>query len=163
MKTRQPHITKEQVQAYYACAVLWMIRLAALLLRWVNPRESRILKRIVRRQEGFIGHVLFLTAILRIRHVPMRQRRLRPGPGFRRVHGHIHLLIKSARIAKRRASIRARILRLLDVMANLERFIAHFIKRLRKRISLQRIIAAAPAAIALIIAAPRKIALADSS
>jgi len=163
MKIRQPHITKDQVQAYYACAVLWMIRLAAFVLRWTNLRESRTLKRIVRRQERFIGHVLFLTAALRIGHAPRRQRRLRPGPGFRRVYGHIHLLIKSARIGKRRAGIRARVLHLLDVLANPERVIAHFIMRLRRRICLQRLIATAPAAVALVTGAPCDIAIADSS
>lgn len=163
MNLRQPLITKEKLQAFRARAVFWALRLAAFLLRWIDPPESRALRRIVHREERFLGHVLFLTAVLRLRYVPRPQQRLSAPRGFRRTSGHIHLVIKSARIAKRDASIRARILNLLDVLANSERAIAHFTKRLRHGLCRLRLIATVPAAIALIAGDTGEVALADSS
>jgi len=163
MKLTQHHITQKQLQAYYACALLWLVRLVDLLLRWTNPRPSRALKRIVQRQEHFIGYVLLLTAMRRSRHRRTPQLRVAAHSGFRRTLGGVRLLMKSAKIAKPHASIRARVLQLLDVLADPERYIAHFIKRLRHGVRIVRLVAAAPIADAIQSAPPRAVVCADSS
>jgi len=163
MKLTQHPITQKQLQAYYACALLWLVRLVDLLLRWTNPRANRTLKRIVQRQEHFIGYVLLLTAMRRSRHKPTRQLRVAAHSGFRRTRGGVRLLMKSAKIARPHASIRARVLNLLDVLADPERIIAYFIKRLRRGVHVTRLVAAAPLADALTASPPRAVACADSS
>ncbi|MBC7770147.1 MAG: hypothetical protein H7124_15290 [Phycisphaerales bacterium] len=163
MNLIQPHTTKKQCQAFYAQALLWLVRLLALVMRWAKLRESRTLKRIVQRRERFIGHVLFLTAVTRLRPRQYVKRKPAHGRGFRRTHGHIHLLIKSARIGLRGANMRERALHLLEVLANPEPYIAHFMKRLRKGLKLCGLILCAPAAIALPRAPAFPIAAADSS
>jgi len=159
-----PHpITQQQLQAFYACATLWLVRLADLLLRWPYPRASRTLKRIVQRQEHFIGYVLLLTAMRRSRHRPTSQLRVAAHSGFRRTRGGVRLLMKSAKISRPHASIRARILNVFDVLANPERIIAYFIKRLRRGVHVTRLVAAAPLADTLSASPPRAVACADSS
>ncbi|MBC7770531.1 MAG: hypothetical protein H7124_17250 [Phycisphaerales bacterium] len=163
MKLTPPPITQEKLQAYTVCAALWLVRLAAFLARWTHPRATRALKRYVRSKERFVSQVLFLTAIARIRHRPTVQLRTGCKPGFRVTCGHVRLLIKSARLARTQAPMRERILHLIAALAAPERYIRHFIKRLRKGVRVVRMKACAPPADALAASPAYAVACADSS
>ncbi|MCL4713271.1 MAG: hypothetical protein KJZ75_08120 [Hyphomonadaceae bacterium] len=162
MTFTRPHTPKDDLQALYACAVLWLCRLAAAIARLGAPRRSRTLKRIVRRRERLAEFYIFLLALNRVRPRP-RRTRVRAGPGFRRVEADMRLMVKGARIRLRNASLRARVLRLIDVLMNPEPYIARFAARLRRGLTRFRLIAAAPAAVALVSAPALAPAAADSS
>ncbi|GIK48888.1 MAG: hypothetical protein BroJett013_15850 [Alphaproteobacteria bacterium] len=168
MNPHRPRTTQKELQAFAACAFLCLLRLVGFLARWTDPRARRALKRYLQRKERFVATVLLLTAIVRIRHRPTLQPRVACKPGFRRTRGRLKLLIKSARLARRQAPVRQRILHLLDAFAHPERYIRHFIKRLRRGVRIVGIVAAAPPAAAppaAAIAAPpaRVVLCADSS
>ena len=162
MKLTRPPTPTDELQAFYACAVLWLCWLGAVIARLGAPRRSRTLKRFVRRRERLAEFYVFLLALNRVRP-RARRTRLRAGPGFRRVEGDMRLMMKGARIRLRGAGLGARVRRLIDVLANPEPYIARFAAKLRRGLTRFRLIAAAPAAVALVSAPAPAPAAADSS
>lgn len=84
-------------------------------------------------------------------------------PGFRRTRGDPRLFWKSARIAKRNATPIDRVRRLLEALADGERYIAHFMKRLARGLCFGRLVACAPPAVAPVAGALPPTSFADSS
>ena len=161
-----PPLTKDLVVAFMASATLWLVRLMALLFSPRAVHRQRRFTRLVQFAERWIECVLFVAAAQRLgaltgpRRIAMR---LADRPGFRLTQGDNRLLWKSARIRLRNASLIARVGRLLEALANPARYIAHYAKRLANGLCFRRLIARAPAAIALPIAPPHAPAFADSS
>lgn len=146
MQTAQPHITEERIAAYSAAAFSCLMWLLSVIFALGAPRRSRRLKRFLTRCERRVEMILFLMAHRRAGPV-RRPRTLRPGsvpPGFRRAQPTPRLIFRAARIRARGQSLRQRALRLLEVMAAPERFVARFLKRILKGLCLRRFVAAAP-------------------
>lgn len=72
-------------------------------------------------------------------------------------------MLKSARLARKNAPLQARILNLLDALAEPERYIRHFMKRLRKGVRLNHIVISAPQTDALAASPLYAVPCADSS
>jgi hypothetical protein len=166
MKQLLPPLTQDLIDAFIASAGLWLARLMALLF---NPRAAnrkRMLMRLVQFGERWVECVLFVMAAQRLgawgrpRRINMR---ICERPGFRIAVGDNRLLWKSARIRLRNATLIARVERLFEALANPARYVAHYMKRLARGLCFRRLIACAPAAVALISAEAPAVAFADSS
>lgn len=140
-----PHrITQKELLTFSVHAFLCVARLMVFLTGWTGARVPRALKRYVRSRERLLAQIFFLTALSRLRlHTP-RRRYTACAPGFRRTLGHIRLLIKSARLGRKNAPLQARITHLLDALVEPERYIRHFMKRLRRGLRLNHTIICAP-------------------
>jgi hypothetical protein len=169
MKQNQalPPLTKHLVDAFIASATLWLIRLLGLLF---NPRaqyKARRFTRLVQFAERWVEHILFIAAAERLGTILGRRRtptqRIARRPGFRIAVGKNRLLWKSARLKLRGRDLIARIARLIEALTHPERYIAHYMKRLTRGLCFRRLIACAPAAIALVIFGASDAPIADSS
>ena len=166
MKHNLPPLTKDLIDAFIASAGLWLARLMVLLFSPRAANHGRKLHRLVQFAERWVEHILFvmaghrLGALTRPRRINMR---LAERPGFRLATGDNRLLWKSARLRLRNASLIARVERLLAALANPERYVAHYAKRLARGLCFRRLIACAPAAVAFTSADARAVAFADTS
>lgn len=159
-----PHrITQKELLTFSVHAFLCVARLMVFLMGWTKTRVPRALKRYLHSRERFLAQLFFLTALSRLRLRPGRRGHRSCGPGFRRTHGHIRLLLKSARLARKNAPLQTRILNLLDALAEPERYIRHFMKRLRKGLRLNHIVISAPQTDALAASPLYAVPCADSS
>jgi hypothetical protein len=156
--------TKDRIEAFAASAVVWLVRHLDLLLAPDAAQRRRLLHRLVLRLERTVECIIFLKAAARSVPPARRSRPPRSTPsGFRRTRGGARLLWKSARIRARKATMIARVTRLLQVLADGERYVVHFMKRLARGLCFGRLVACNPSAIALIAGAPSPARLADSS
>jgi len=162
MKLIRPHTPDDRLQAFYARAVLWLCWLASVIVALGAPRRSRRLIRLVRYFEREVECIAFLTAVNRAGR-DRRSYAKRAPHGFRRVRGTMRLFFKGAGVRLRGASLRARVLRLIEVLRDLEPYIARFVAKLRQGLRLFHLIATAPAAVAVLSAPTPAIAAADSS
>jgi hypothetical protein len=137
------------VDAFAASALLWLAWLAAVCLKLGAPQRSRTLRRHVCALERAVEAIVLLMATLRLRPPPQRRRHPRSAPaGFHRrpFKRNCRLLMKHARICDRRLSLLQRVERLIEALADPERFIARFIARLRRGLIGSRLLIVAPAA-----------------
>jgi hypothetical protein len=79
------------------------------------------------------------------------------------VECRLALFFKRAGVRARRQNALTRVLRLFDVLAKPERFIAYFLKRLCKGLRMSALVASAPPAHALACGAPTRVTFTDSS
>lgn len=143
-------ITKGDLKRFMAFAVLFVCRLAGFVFSVGHPRGRRRLRRYIRRGERLVAHLLFLAAVSELGARRRPNIRIRFAPrGFRVSCGAPHLLVKSARIRLPGGSIRARVLRLVDALANPARHVAHFKRLLRKGLRIAALTPVAPPAQAL--------------
>jgi hypothetical protein len=167
MKHALPPLTKDLIEALAASAVAWLGRLLGVLLSPHAASHRRKLHRLVQTGERWVEEILFIMAGFRLRVLERKRRRVHARvfacPGFRVSRGSHILLLKSARIRLRGASLVQRVERLFAVLADPERAVAHYMRRLARGLCLRRLVAAAPAAVALAHEPPHAIAFADSS
>ena len=167
MKHAHSPLTQDLIQALAASALAWLGRLLSVLLSPRAANHRRRLNRLVQTGERWVEEVLFIMAGFRLKVLARRRRRIHSHvwdrPGFRVSRGGHALLLKSARIRLRGASLAQRVERLFAVLANPERAIAHYMARLARGLCMRRLVAAAPAAAALSEDAPLPTAFADSS
>jgi hypothetical protein len=168
MKHALPPLTKDLTEAVAASAWHWLVRLLVVLFSPRAERRRRRLVRLVQFAERGVEHILFLMAGYRLGSLDPRRRwrinaRVIARPGFRIARGDNRLLWKSARIRLRGDNLIARVARLIEALANPERYVAHYIKRLARGLCFRRLVACAPPAAAVLSAAPNAVAFADSS
>jgi hypothetical protein len=166
MQTNQPPpLTRQRIDAFHASALRWLGRLMRLILTLGTPGRGQRLRRFLTRIELEVECILFCEALLRYGPPPQRRRHPRPPPiGFRRTRHHrLALFFKRAGVRARKQHALARVLRLFDVLAQPERFIAYFLKRLCKGLRMSALVASAPPAYALALGALARVAFADSS
>jgi hypothetical protein len=165
MKNALPFPSKHEIEAFAASAALWLMWLMSVVAALGAPRRSRRLHRFVQMCERGVESIILLTAMQRFGLLPRRRNTIpNVRPGFRRQRGAMRLFRKSARIrARGRATLYARIARLIEVMANPERYIAHFLRRLTRGLPGFRPLAAHPPAVACATLASPRAAFADSS
>ncbi|MGQ0531238.1 MAG: hypothetical protein ACT4OF_00930 [Caulobacteraceae bacterium] len=161
MTQAQPIITASRVEAYLVSALGLLGWLLGFILRIGASGRSARLEHLLSCAEHGVERILFLKAVLRYGPPPQRRNRHRSAPaGFRRVaRRRRQLFYKNANIRARKAGPLRRVLALMDALANPERAIAYFLKRLCNGLCLSRLIAAAPpgdalARDALVAAAP---------
>ena len=162
-----PPLTQHIVDAFFASATLWLMRLLGVLL---NPRAEtrrRRLVRFVQMAERWVEHVLFVAAAHRIGVVFGKRRftaqRIDRCPGFRIRVGTNRLLWKSARIKLKSRDLIARISRLLESLTHPKAYVAHFMKRLAHGLCFRRLVAFAPQAQPVIILGAVDAPIADTS
>jgi hypothetical protein len=166
MQTNQPPpLTRQRLDAFHASALRWLGWLTRLILALGTPGRGKRLRRFLTRIELEVECILFCEALLRYGPPPRRRRHPRLAlAGFRRTqHRRLALFFKRAGVRARGQSALPRVLRLFDVLARPERFIAYFLKRLCKGLRMSALVAAAPPAWALAAGAPARVAFADSS
>ena len=152
MQTNQPPpLTRQRIDAFHASALRWLGWLLRLILALGTPGRGKRLRRFLTRIELEVECILLCEALLRYGPPPQRRRHPRPAPtGFRRTqHRRLALFYKRAGVRARGQNALARVLRLFDVLAKPERFIAYFLKRLCKGLRLSALVASAPPADAL--------------
>jgi hypothetical protein len=165
MKQPQPGLPKPETDAFLASGIAWLGWFLAIILKLGAPRRSRTLRRWIEKLERFVEHVIFLMAVQRLAPLPRPYRQAPPRhipAGFRRATRSWRFVFKLARIRARRKSWPQRVERLISALANPERYIARFLKRLRTP-RLFSLVAAAPPAHACARLATCEPALADSS
>jgi hypothetical protein len=166
MQTNQPPpLTRQRLDAFHASALRWLGWLLRLILALGTPGRGKRLRRFLARLELEVECILFCEALLRYGPPPRRKRHPRPAPtGFRRMRHHrLALFFKRAGVRARKQHALNRVLRLFDVLAKPERFIAYFLERLCKGLRISTLVATAPPAWALACGAPARVAFADSS
>jgi hypothetical protein len=165
MQTQLPPLTRQRLDAFHASALRWLAWLTRAILALGSPGRGKRLKGLLTRVELVVECILFCEALLRYGPPPQRRRHPRPAPaGFRRTqHRRLALFYKRAGVRARGQGALARVLRLIDVLARPERFIAYFFERLCKGLRTSALVAAAPPAWALREGAPAHVAFADSS
>lgn len=165
MKPSQPLISPDKIAAFVAAFLPWLAWLTRIALLLVAPRRSKLLKRFVRRCERSAEHLVFLMAVQRMGSPPP-QRTRRPGAttrGFMRSTPNLRRFFRNGRLRLRVGSLTQRLTRITEIMAAPERFIARFMRAMRRGIGRSRlIITAPPAECARTLAAPA-ILTADSS
>jgi hypothetical protein len=142
------------------------VRLLGMVARLAAPRRNSRLHRLVAVGERAVESILFLRAVQRFGPPPRRARRPHAGPpGFRRqFNARKPLFFRNAGVRARKAGLVARIACLLAALANPERHIAYFYKRLLRGLHGARLIATAPPAGARTRQEPaRLVPIADSS
>jgi hypothetical protein len=167
MKHALSPLTQDLIEALAASAVLWLGRLLGVLFSPRAANHRRKLHRLVQTGERWVEHILFIMAGHRLRVLARKRRRAAyrviARPGFRVSRGDCRLLWKCARIRLRNASLAQRVGRLLAALASPERYVRRYMKRLACGLRFRRLIACAPAAVALGDDASCAIAFADSS
>ena len=166
MKQALPPLTQDLIDAFIASAGLWLARLMAILFSPRAAHRKRRLTRLVQFAERWVEHILFVMAGYRLGALALPRRitmRLADRPGFRLTTGDNRLLWKSARLRLRNASLIQRVARLIEVLANPERYVAHYMKRLARGLCFRRLVVCAPAAVAFASADASAVAYADSS
>jgi hypothetical protein len=168
MKHALPPLTKDLVDAFLASAWLWLGRLLAVLISPRAESRKRRLRRLVQVAERAVEQTLCVVAGYRLGSLDPKRRRIAKWrifqrPGFRIAKGDNRLLWKSARIRLRSRSLIARVQHLLEALANPERYVAHYMKRLAHGLCFRRLTVCAPPAAALVSAPARAPAPADSS
>ena len=124
----------------------WLFQVA---LRLGPLSRSRSLARFLRRCERCVEGLCFLMAFRRSCKKLQRPRIASVRKGFRIVRSNGRLFFKSARIRARRATLSERILRLMEVLADPERYVAHFLKRILRGLRPTHLVSCAPPAFAL--------------
>jgi hypothetical protein len=166
MQTNQPPpLTRQRIDAFHASALRWLGWLMRLILTLGTPGRGKRIRRFLTRIELEVECILFCEALLRYGPPPRRKRHPRPAPtGYRRTRHHrLALFFKRAGVRARGQNALARVLRLFEVLAKPERFVAYFLKRLAKGLRISALVAACPSAEALALGASAPAAFADSS
>ena len=166
MKHRLPPLTADLIEAFTASALLWLGWLMGVILRIGPVRRSRRLRRFVEVCEREVESILFLKAVHRFGPPPPARRVPRAAPpGFRRTAGggRMRLFFRNSGVCARKASLSQRIAHLAAALANPERFVAYFFKRLLRGLRGPRLVPVAPPASALGLDAPQSLSFADSS
>ena len=149
-----PPLTQDLVDAFFASATLWLVRLMGVLFNPRADQRKRRLTRLVQFAERWVEHILFIAAGQRLGVVLGQRRfiaqRIFRSPGVRIATGSNRLLWKSARIKLRGRDLIARVSRLLEALAHPEAYVAHYMKRLAHGLCFRRLIAFAPQAQAVI-------------
>lgn len=126
----KPHITKQEADAFVAPCFGLIAWLMGLIARFGASWRSKRLRAAVAMAEHFVERIVFLWAAAEaIGAAPPHARGRWPKrapPGFRRRKRCVALLFRSARIARRRASLPARLARLAAVLAAPCRYVARF-------------------------------------
>ncbi|MCL4714208.1 MAG: hypothetical protein KJZ75_04830 [Hyphomonadaceae bacterium] len=160
----QPAMTRDRIDALAAAIWACVRRLIWLALFYPLAGRKRAMRRQVRRFEYLVECLLVLRADRLVRPPPGRPRHRFAPTGFRRVQSSGRLLMRLARIRLRRGSLLARLVRLVRVLRAPERYIARFVRRMRRGVCVTHLVPVAPPARRFTIrAAPALPALADSS
>lgn len=146
----EPLISEQRIAHLSAGVFAWIGWLFSVVLRIGVFSRSRGLLRLVRRAERSVEGLVFLMAVRRA-PPPVRRRRLpqTQRPGFRRVRGSVRLLLKSARLRAKGESLGMRVMRLCEVLADPELYVAHFLKRILRGLRGFSLVATAPPASAM--------------
>jgi len=165
MQQRPPPLTNDLIEAFAASAVAWLVRLLGVVLDPNAERRRRRLIAFVRRVEHRVECIIFLKALHAFGPRPRQRRIPRPAPtGFRCKRRRLRLFCKVARIrAHRTAGFAARIGQLLSALAHPARYVARFMKHLRRGLRGSGLVPSAPPASALRCAPASAAACADSS
>jgi hypothetical protein len=151
MTQAQPIITASRVEAYVASALRLLGWLLSRIMVFSWRGRGACLKRVLSRVELAVECTLFLKAVARFGPPPQRKRHPRSTPpGFRRSAPSGAYFFKSARIRVRKASALDRVTALIEALANPERAVRYFFKRICKGLRLSRLVAVAPPADALV-------------
>jgi hypothetical protein len=165
MQTVRPLITAQRLEAYTASALRGLTWLLGVVFTIGSHARGRRVRSLITLAERVVESILFLEAVLRYGPPPRRRGYPRPTPtGFRRCANYrLALLFKRAGVRARRASALTRVLRLFEVLARPERYIAFFLKRVLRGLRPGALAPAAPPAFACADLAARDAAFADSS
>jgi hypothetical protein len=166
MKTHQPPITSQQIDAFAASALDWLGWILGAVLRLGCAGRSRRLKRFVESLERAVEAIIFLKAAARLtaRRRPRRPVRLNAPSGFRAMlFRRRRLLFKHARICDRRVDLYQRVLRAIAALARPELYVSRFVARLRRGLCGSILIPSAPPARAILSAPPPRVAITDTS
>lgn len=138
----------------------WLFQVA---LRLGPLARRRRLARFVRRCERSVEGLCFLIAFRRSGSQLQRWRIVSVRKGFRIVRGNGRLFFKSARIRARGVTLSERMLRLMQVLSEPERYVAHFLKRIVRGLRPTHLVSSAPPAFAISSALQRQPSPADTS
>lgn len=165
MQTNLPPLTRQSIDAFAASALRWLGWLLRVIIALGTSWRSEGLHLALARMEREVESILLCEAMLHHGPPPLRRRHPRPAPrGFGRTRNHRHaLFFKRAGVRARGRNALARVLRLFDVLARPQAFIAYFLKRLIKGLRGAALIVAAPTAWALCDGVRPREAFADSS
>jgi hypothetical protein len=147
----EPLISEQRLAHLSAGVFAWIGWLFSVVLRIGILSRSRGLLRLVRRAERSVEGLVFLMAVRRA-PPPLRRRRRLPQtqrPGFRRAHGSVRLLLKSARLRAKGAGLGMRVMRLCEVLADPEVYVSHFLKRILRGLRGTSFVATTPPAFAI--------------
>lgn len=164
MKPDIPPLTSQRLEAFHASALRLLARLLMAMLAGGWRGRSRRVRAAVSWFEVLVERILFLHAVRRAGPPPQRSKAPKFARcGFRRKRRSLRLFFKSSGVRLRRGGVLARVLRLFDVMARPERFIAYFLERLLNGLRTSGLVACAPPAAMLAGDPPRAAARADTS
>lgn len=158
MTQAQPIITTARVEAYFASALRLLGWLLGAILRLAPAGRSARLRSVLSRAERAVECILFLKAVARYGPPPQRRRHPRfAASGFRRIEARRLRLFFRVRV--RKASPLARVIALIEALAQPERAVAYFFKSICKGLHLARLAPVASPARTLAGAAPGASAL----
>ncbi len=156
MNRAEPIITTARAEAYSASLLRVLAWLLTLILRLAPIGRSARLRDWLSRAERTAESVLFLKAAAL--HGPPPRRKLHPrsaAPGFRRVEARrLRLFFRGAGVRARKASPLARVIALIEALANPQRAVVYFLKQIARGLHFGRLIPLAPPAYALAAGAP---------
>ncbi|MBL8547104.1 MAG: hypothetical protein JNL81_11620 [Hyphomonadaceae bacterium] len=147
---------------FRASAFAWAGWLLELVLRFGPFSRSRRMRRFVFHLERRVEAFCFVLAWHCVQ--PGRAQSVAPArPGFRLVRSSIRLFLKGGGVRAKGADIGMRVRRLLDVLADPDRCVARFCKKIRRGLRKFNLVPTAPPAHALAQSPPLQRAPADSS
>lgn len=154
--------TPIRLEALFARVGFWLEWVLAVVSRIGALNGSRRLRAYVARTEKTVEGLLFLAATERLRPPPPRTRRpAGTRTGYRRLGTGKRLMLRMARI-RVRGTLAERLAAIARVFHDPERYIARFVKRLRRGLVSSRLVLAAPVASVVTTRAIKPLA-ADSS